>query len=819
MSPEIQAQVIDRLIASGKSDEPWALIVLAAMESAEQLDGFLDKKTSVAPPQKLDVADGVATEPPGAYVSSIAVEGFRGIGPATTLNLRPGPGLTLVVGRNGSGKSSFAEGLEYLLTGRNYRWEKRPKVWLEGWRNLHHDRTALKSELLVEGLGSVAVSRTWKSNDFASSEVACVGPGKKSASLEALGWSDALVTFRPFLSYNELGSLLEEGPSKLYDALSKVLGLEELVAVQAVLADARKARQEILDTASEGADAIKSLLDATDEGAGHDRIAAAQKALKTSAWDLSALKKLTHNAETRDASQVEMLRRLESIEAIDDKGVARSVETLRASARSLADLAGTDAERSRQRANILQQALTFHETHKEKDCPVCGTKGVLLATWVKNAQKEIKTLRQEAAACDAADAAVKTGIREAQRYLGAAPPFLAQAKDAGVAQLADLRRLWLEWSTGRDIDDPTALAAHMQTRVLGMNEAIRNVAENAALERGRLEDLWRPIASAIAEWLPIARKALDAKDTIKQIKAAEDWWKETSAGVRDERFTPIASRARNVWSQLRLQSNVDLGGVILEGTAGRRRVALQVTVDGTPAEALGVMSQGELHSLALSLFLPRATLPESPFRFICIDDPVQSMDPARVEGLARVLADAAVTRLVIVFTHDDRLPEAVRRLGLAATVHSVTRRSNSLVDVRQTTDPVTTLIEDARAVALTDDLPDDVAGRVVPGFCRAAVEAACMECIRRRRLGRGEPHDTVESLLADNAKIHPLLALALFDEASRSNDVMPRLQRLGPWAVEAFKICKMGAHERVDGDLKTLIDSSQRLAKQLLELK
>lgn len=42
----------------------------------------------------------------------------------------------LIVGRSGSGKSSFAEGLEYLLTGRNYRWEKRPKVWLEGWRNL-----------------------------------------------------------------------------------------------------------------------------------------------------------------------------------------------------------------------------------------------------------------------------------------------------------------------------------------------------------------------------------------------------------------------------------------------------------------------------------------------------------------------------------------------------------------------------------------------------------------------------------------------------------------------------------------------------------
>ncbi|MBA2304495.1 MAG: hypothetical protein H0W08_17945 [Acidobacteria bacterium] len=301
-------------------------------------------------------------------------------------------------------------------------------------------------------------------------------------------------------------------------------------------------------------------------------------------------------------------------------------------------------------------------------------------------------------------------------------------------------------------------------------------------------------------------------------QSAEEWWKETSASVRDERFTPIAARARAVWSQLRLQSNVDLGGVVLEGTAGRRRVALQVTVDSTPAEALGVMSQGELHSLALSLFLPRATLAESPFRFICIDDPVQSMDPARAEGLPRVLAQAALTAGHRIHARRS-LPEAVRRLGLPATVHSVTRRAKSVVEVRQTTDPVTTLIDDARAVAMTDDLPTDVASRVVPGFCRAADEAACMESVRRRRLKRGDSHDSVEQMLEANGKMYPLIALALFDDASRTNDVLPKLQRFGPWAVEAFKICKMGAHERHEGELKSLINNSERLAKQLLEMK
>jgi DNA repair exonuclease SbcCD ATPase subunit len=84
----------------------------------------------------------------------------------------------------------------------------------------------------------------------------------------------------------------------------------------------------------------------------------------------------------------------------------------------------------------------------------------------------------------------------------------------------------------------------------------------------------------------------------------------------------------------------------------------------------------------LSLFIPRATLPESPFRFIVIDDPVQSMDPARVDGLARVLQAAGKDRQVIVFTHDERLREAIRRLAIDATVIEVTRRQGSIVEAR-----------------------------------------------------------------------------------------------------------------------------------------
>src|SRR6185295_963525 len=145
-----------------------------------------------------------------------------------------------------------------------------------------------------------------------------------------------------------------------------------------------------------------------------------------------------------------------------------------------------------------------------------------------------------------------------------------------------------------------------------------------------------------------------------------------------------------------------------------------------------------------------------PFRFIVIDVPVQSMDPSRVEGLARVLESASADRQVVVFTHDDRLPEAVRRLDVGAEIVEVARREGSVVELRRSLDPVGRYLEDAFAIAGTAELPSSAAARVVPGLCRLALEAACTEVVRRRRLARGEAHAEVERALTDAGKLESL---------------------------------------------------------------
>ena len=203
------------------------------------------------------------------------------------------------------------------------------------------------------------------------------------------------------------------------------------------------------------------------------------------------------------------------------------------------------------------------------------------------------------------------------------------------------------------------------------------------------------------------------------------------------------------------------------------------------------MSQGELHALGLSLFLPRATRDESPFRFLLIDDPVQAMDPAKVDGLARVLSEIAKTRQVVVFSHDDRLADAVRRLPDPARVYEVQRRERSQVHVVPNSDPITRYLSDATAVIKDEDMPDDLRREIVANCCRGALEAAAHAKVRRVRLGRGDAHADVERALAKADKTHDKMTLAVFDDPDLGSKLLATPEpRCGRWAGDALQACK-----------------------------
>ena len=271
----------DRLDAEG-ADAAWVYQVLAACEGRDALNQQLGGAKPAQRSTRLSTAIPVV-EPPGAYLRSITVEGFRGIGPRTTLTLKPGPGLTLVVGRNGSGKSSFAEGLEFLLTGRNRRWDERPTAWKDGWRNLHHKNTALIAEFSSKAPARRSSRASGRLEaDLHESEATWQPHGKPKKPLGDLGWDTALTAYRPFLPYSELGDLLTDKPAALHDALSKVLGLEDLTDAQKLLQEARLARQHQVEEVAERLDPLLTRLQEIVDAAADGRASAMLKALTAS---------------------------------------------------------------------------------------------------------------------------------------------------------------------------------------------------------------------------------------------------------------------------------------------------------------------------------------------------------------------------------------------------------------------------------------------------------------------------------------------------------------------------------------------------------
>lgn len=755
-----------------------------------------------------------------AYLTGITVEGFRGVGEQRTLELRPGPGLTLVVGRNGSGKSSFAEAVEVAMTGSLRRWDDaKSVVWREGWRNLHHrSRCEVNVGLCMEGHpGATMVRRRWTDERLDQGITVVQVAGEKESGIDRLGWGKALSDYRPFLSHSELETMLAK-PSDLFEKLAEVLGLDDLVVAGRRLTEALKEQKQVASRAKkELPDLLERLRAVSDE-----RAAACLTALGGRTWDLDAAESTASGRRNAaDTSAVAVLREVASLRPPDADSVAMAANRLRAAASAVEAASTPEAAEADRLADLLAAALVHHRHRGDGDCPVCGTPAVLDSSWSTSTETEILRLRAAASELRAARTEATDAVRAARSLIRPAPLTLQQAKTVGLPT-DEAARAWSAWAAvpepSQDSVDMRALAEHLESGWPDLAWSLEDLVAAAVAETARREDAWAPVAATVASWCVAARRSLAAQPVAEQLKEADAWLKAAIEDLRNERLRPLATSAADVWTKLRQESNVELGGIRLAGTATRRRVELKVNVDGVDGAALGVMSQGEVNALALSIFIPRATLPSSPFGFLVIDDPVQAMDPAKVEGLARVLEDTARQRQVVVFTHDDRLPAAIRRLAIDSVVIEVTRRPGSIVDLQPCDDPCSRSLDQARSLCRDDVLPVQLVARVVPGLCRTALESVLLDAIRRHLLNKGERHAEVERRIDGAKSLTQRAALALFGDESKGGHVYSRLNSYGAWAADTFRACNEGAHGSFAGNPRALVADTERLVNKLRQV-
>jgi recombinational DNA repair ATPase RecF len=803
----LQELLFERVVADPALTDPSKDLVLAAVEDDKAMLAVLgsDRVSPGGGAPKPARPEG----PNGIYLRSIRARGFRGVGPSATLDLQPGPGLTVVTGRNGSGKSSFAEAAELVLTGDSSRWSQKQNnkaLWFQGWRNLHAvGPTQIEVELAAAGQsGPTTVRMSWDEGQELGEDTWTVQRHQERREPMVRDRLPDLTLYRPFLSYGELGALVDKRPSELHDALHNVLGL-------GVLDDARdrlKAARAPLDTHAKALKESKQRLLAELATVDDKRARRAEELLRATKPDLDALDDLLLGDDA-DADAIDDLRALVAIAVPDADEVAAAADRVRDGARRVAASSTTGATSAAAVVALLQAALDHHTVHGDEPCPVCRT-GALDAAWRERTTTEIERLRGEVADLRAAHDEQHDAVESARRLVAGVPTVLRRAP-AGV-DVSDVLASWTAWDDARRAD-PEELADAL---LLAHSELVTALADMQAAARSalvRLDESWRPVSSRLWAWHEDAVAVAGEATRTADLRKAETWLRTAAADLSNERMRPFATQSQEIWRQLRQESNVDLGAITLAGSGTQRKLLLDVTVDGSETAALSVMSQGELHALGLSLFLPRATRDESPYRFVLIDDPVQAMDPAKVDGLARVLSDIAKTRQIVVFSHDDRLADAVRRLPDPARVYEVQRRERSQVQIVASSDPVKRYLSDANTVINDENMPDELRREIVANCCRGALEAAAHAKVRRVRLGRGDTHADIDAALAKARKTHDKVTLAVFDDPSRGNRLYSRLNsEVGHWAGDVLSACKKGAHHAYPGDLGDLVKGAAKVA-------
>lgn len=779
-------------------------LVLAAVEGDEQLDALLTGQPLAATAHE----DPRTDAPQDVFLRSISVEGFRGVASRATLHLQPGPGLTVVAGRNGSGKSSFAEAAEMALTGDNERWRDKTAVWKKGWRNLHHaGPSTVEVEFVAENTSPTRITRSFTGDDLAAGSWFQQARGEKQQAYDAAQWRDELVIYRPFLPYSELGKLINSPPSQLHDSLYRLLGLDALPDAYKRLNDRDKQyRAEAKALREERKQLLSDCAELDDERAQKCAVL-----LDKTRPDLEAIANRVRGDDS-DIARLTALRRITELTLPATQQITAAAEALTTTAAKHRSLSTAEATAAREIAELLRRGLAHHDTAGDGPCPVCGV-GTLDTEWRERAEHTVQVHEQRAQELRDAHHAVTAAIADAHDLIQAIPQELRV--EVHSVSTAATRQAWQNWHKLRALTDATELGVKLNDRHRALAEQLAKTQHAATTELGHRNETWQPLAQRLSNWHGRAARLQKQAVLHQQLSTAAKWLSATSAALRDERMVRFAEETQHVWSTLRQQSNVDLGNIQLAGGMVQRRVDLQVNIDGSHSEALSVMSQGELHALGLALFLPRATIDDSPFRFAVIDDPVQAMDPAKVDGLAQVLAETARTRQVIVFTHDARLTEAVRRLQLPATVWEVHRREKSEVELRKVDTPASRYLTDARALSKTHDMPQDLRAALIVNFCRSALDATSEMVFRARRLRRGDDHTSVDELLSNAAKTHDKLTLAVLDDPDKSGALYAKLRSASPTAVDTVQTCKKGAHRGYRGDLKELIRDTEKLVQWL----
>lgn len=627
--------------------------------------------------------------------------GFRGFLERQRVDF--GTGFTVICGRNGVGKSTLCDAVEFALTGQidKYLVDKAAKESLDDyvwWRGEGHPEAHFVTVGFRADDGSgFAVTRsreTGADRDAARIEaMLCVPGAKPERALQQVcrtsiirdEWIAALSldlteTQRFEFVRAALGAI--EGPdyaAKAREALSSAEAVHNAAAqayeeARARLTAALTDLEQIRDVALQAGDvaAVLATLDELTPGAGPDlgaRVAAARKTLARRRSNLGEMGWVADEARAVAALRDTVARHGDSA-GRDAVAVAEAEVAVQEARRQLqAAEARLDRE---QESDGLAASLAILVDHGSRiglhddRCPLCrAPQGAPeFETGLASARQRLAARRSAVPEARGEVAAARTRVEDAGEILKQAETVVHRLASAQAeleareeALSAELVRRSLDGELAYDPEALEEVVEAERSRLIDLERSILTLEASQAVERvteleARLEAL-RAEADDASDRLARAHAAVTTARTLDRTV------RRTNAEIIDERLAVISPLLNELYQRLRPHSEwrtIDYG---IRGDV-RRFLSLRV---GNGLNPQFVFSSGQRRAAGLAFLLSvHLSRPWCNWRTLMLDDPVQHIDDFRALHLVEVLSALQRSgRQIVCAVEDPSLAELLCR--------------------------------------------------------------------------------------------------------------------------------------------------------------
>lgn len=644
----------------------------------------------------------------------VEVCGFRGF--RDKLRVTFGSGFTVITGRNGVGKSTIFDAVEYALTGSidKYAVEKAAQESLSDylwWRGAGRaEAHYVKASFKGDSGEAFTITRSRESGADRTSaeiEIALCGNGRPDDALHQLcrtsiirdEWIAALsVDLSETERFEYVRGAL--GASQGADVAAKAKAVLKAAEVahasrQATYVAARDQLTRALTQLTEAKDAIartgdlssamQTLLVATPNGPDElvARMAAGRAELSLRRAKLGPI----GEAIFQGRKIIALRRALEAPEAVAKREKAQLHFDGATRAKGEADRLAEQAERAlelEERGNELAASLAAIIEHGERlglrddHCPLCAAErtGDAFAAGVLQARQRLEALassieaaRQNAAMAREAAARATAEVRQAQAVWADIEAELTSLTAREQAHVELFEQNSLDF---RFVQDPDGLERYLgaeRDQLIELERALLTLEVSQSVSKtASLEDhvaVLRQAAEAAASSVESSEKA----QTVA--KAMDRAIRSISGEIIDERLAQISPLLNELYQRLRPHHDWRSIEYSIRGDV-RRFLSLKVG-DGLNPQFVFSSGQRRAAGLAflLSVHLARAW---TSWRTLLLDDPVQHIDDFRALHLVEVLAALRLGgRQVVCAVEDEALAELLCR-RLLSTSEEIGRR-------------------------------------------------------------------------------------------------------------------------------------------------